>query len=77
MHQLKLPQSDAETSLQSSTEEMRTISSQSSSIKEQQKPEETSIDPVVKKVEEMVVLAPSGTGETTPRLPFQLLQHHR
>lgn len=33
---------------------------------------ESSLEPMDKKLEEAVVLS----GETTPRLPFQMLQHH-
>jgi hypothetical protein len=89
-HKLKLPETDTELSLQSSTEEMRTGSSYSSSTKGlcfeylliefyglEQRPlspimiVETSLEPVAKKFEEI-----GASGETTPRLPFQLLQHH-
>ncbi|KAI6183706.1 RhoGAP domain protein [Aphelenchoides bicaudatus] len=78
MHQkLRLPETDTDRSLQSSTEEIMRTGSSYSSGKEQRPVSpilivESSLEPMDKKLEEAVVLS----GETTPRLPFQMLQHH-
>ncbi|CAD5213870.1 unnamed protein product [Bursaphelenchus xylophilus] len=76
---LKIP--DQEMNLLSSSEEMRTVSSLTSSHSpassvEQQQPSPMPVDSdQEEKKDKIVPLALSATGETTPRLPFQMIQH--
>ncbi|CAD5208986.1 unnamed protein product [Bursaphelenchus okinawaensis] len=79
---LKIP--EIEMNRQSSNEEMRTVSSLTSSQSpsssvEQQQPSPMPIDSGTEEQSEkddtVVPLNISSTGETTPRLPFQMIQH--